>query len=69
MPLRSDEQHSITLSEGRSLAIEVARLRDDLERRYQLLLRMLVQRRILAESDLRTYPAAIDVEVSDHRTR
>lgn len=69
MPLRGDEQHSITLPEGRSLAIEVARLRDDLERRYRLLLRMLVQRRILADSDLRTYPAAIDVEVSDHRTR
>jgi hypothetical protein len=67
MPLRGAEQHSISLPEGSDLSNAVNRVRADFARRYELFLRMLVGRGVLAEDVAATYPARIDVAVQDRR--
>ena len=66
LPLRGDEQKSVTIKDDSSLDTVVARLREDLSERYQRLVAMLVAQNVLSPDAVIPQPQ-IDVEIADYR--
>ena len=69
LPLRGAEQHSISVADDRDLPNAVTRVRDDLAKRYDLFVRMLMERGVLPPDVAGAHRAAIAVEVVDPRTQ
>lgn len=68
VPLRGEEQHSVSVPHGGSFDAEVTRLKADLADRFRQFVHSLVALDILPANAVAAYQPPIDVEVEDHRS-
>jgi hypothetical protein len=68
LSLRGLEHRTLVLREGSTLDLKLARIRRDLAQRYQRLLAMLIERKVLPPDVQTTRAPEIDFEIEDHRS-